>query len=86
MDIKRVQDVTSAINLSIFSRTVMNEKRNYWVLLERRGPGNYQSKRTKHKINSMNTRGQSDDTGRDGVRLVVQYALSADVVNRQTGL
>ena len=56
-------------------------KREKKLSSEGRGPGNYQSKSTKHKINSMNARGQSDDTDSDEVGLVVQHALSTDVVN-----
>ena len=51
--------------------------------LEGRGPGNYQSKSTKHKINSTNARRQLDDTDSDEVGLVVQHVLSTDVVNQQ---
>ena len=51
--------------------------------LEGRGPGNYQSKSTKHKINSTNARRQLDDTDSDKVGLVVQHVLSTDVVNQQ---
>ena len=39
---------------------------------------------SKHKVNSVNTRGHSDDTDGDEVGLVVQHALSADVVNKPT--
>ena len=52
--------------------------------MEGRGPGNYQSKRTKHKVNSVNAGRQSDDTDSDEVGLVVEHALSTDVANLQT--
>ena len=44
----------------------------------------HHSKKTKHKVNSVNTRGHSDNTDSDEVGLVVQHALSADVVNKPT--
>ena len=50
--------------------------------LERGGSNSYLSK-TKHKVNSVNTRGQSDDTDSDEVGLVFQHVLSADVANKQ---
>lgn len=42
----------------------------------------HQSKNTKYKVNSVDTREKSDDTDSDEVSLVVQHALSADVVNK----
>ena len=51
--------------------------------MERGGPSSYQSKKTKHTVNSVNTRGQSDDTDSDEVGLVFQHVLSADVANKQ---
>ena len=53
------------------------------LVLQRAGPSSCQYKKTKHKVNSVNTRGQlqSDDTDSDEVGLVVQdqQVLSADV-------
>ena len=55
------------------------------LALKSRYPSSYhQSKKTKHKVNSVNTRGQSDDTESDEVGLGIQHALSADVVNKPT--
>ena len=59
----------------------MNEKKK--SALERGDPSSYQSNKTKHTVNSVNTRGQSDDTDSDEVGLVFQHALSADVANKQ---
>ena len=55
------------------------------LALERAGPSSCHYKKTKHKVNSVNTRGQSDDTDSDEVGLVVrdQHVLSADVTNKQ---
>ena len=53
------------------------------LALERGCQGSYQSKKTKHTVNSVNTRGQSDDTDSDEVGLVFQHVLSADVANKQ---
>ena len=55
------------------------------LALERAGPSSCHYKKTKHKVNSVNTRSQSDDTDSDEVGLVVrdQHVLSADVTNKQ---